>query len=578
MKNKQLLLTKILLVFGLLFLIPNHVEAQFLKKLKEKAEKKIEREAEKRAERRVNKKIDKTFDEAEDVIDGKNKTAKNSEKGNTNTNQNTQDNNSNNQDASQTNGATVNKPNVVWSKFDFIPGDEVIFEDMPSADEENGEFPSRWDLHSGNAEIGNVDGENVIMFLQGGNIVPYLKNSKEDYLPEIFTIEFDVYFKAENPYRYWVYLFDRKNQRNVSGDLEIYVNGLEMGSSNKRYPGTENLNWNVNRVGKWRHISIAFTKGKMKAYMDDTRLINIPHFEGNPTGITIIAESNPEKYLKNIRIAKGGVKYYDRVLSDGKIVVNGIKFDTNKATLKPESMGPINEIYQLMVDNPTVNFSVEGHTDSDGGDDTNMTLSKERSKTVMNKLIEMGIAPNRLKYDGFGESKPIDNNSSAEGKANNRRVEFVKFSGSSNASSNNSNSSSSSSNFDELDKKTIGAKLESLPDSFNIPISNNSGIVNGPGTVIVYATTGGKFGKLEILDVNATNNYELTLKYVTYNYDGSVYSKHDKIQVEGTYGCDLDEGFSGDVDLEDAEFFLGRQGSTTTTLNPSETAILKIYK
>ena len=80
-----------------------------------------------------------------------------------------------------------------------------------------------------------------------------------------------------------------------------------------------------------------------------------------------------------------------------------------------------------MVDNPTVNFSVEGHTDADGGDDRNMTLSKARGKTVMDKLIEMGISAERLKSTGFGESKPLDNNSTPEGKANNRRVEFVKF-------------------------------------------------------------------------------------------------------------------------------------------------------
>jgi len=198
----------------------------------------------------------------------------------------------------------------------------------------------------------------------------------------------------------------------------------------------------------------------------------------------------------------------------------------------------------------------------------------------MNKLIEMGIASTRLKSNGFGESKPIDNNSTPEGKANNRRVEFVKFSGKSNNTSTNSTSASNngSATFNQLDKKTIAAKLESLPDSFNIPISNNDGIVNGKGTVILYATTGGKFGKMEILDVDPDNNYELTVKYVTYNYNGSVYSKTNLMQIEGTYGCELDEGYSGDVDFEDAEFFLGRQGSVTTSLNPTETAILKIYK
>lgn len=80
-----------------------------------------------------------------------------------------------------------------------------------------------------------------------------------------------------------------------------------------------------------------------------------------------------------------------------------------------------------MVDNPTINFSVEGHTDADGDDASNQTLSEARGKSVMNKLIAMGISSNRLKSTGFGESKPLDNNSTPEGKANNRRVEFVKF-------------------------------------------------------------------------------------------------------------------------------------------------------
>lgn len=569
-------LFKLLLVFSLFFLMPQQSEAQFFKKLAKKAKEKIDKEAEKRAERRVNKKIDKEFDKAEDVLDGKKKDKKTTEKeGNSKKNEKGA-NNSESINSDEAN-AKSNKPTVVWSKFDFIPGDTVIYEDMPSADEENGEFPSRWDLVKGNAEIGNVDGDNVIMFLQGGNIVPYLKNSNEDYLPEIFTIEFDVYFKEESPYRYWLSFFDGKNQSRVSGgDLEIYVNGMELGSSNKRYPGTEALNWNTNNEGRWRHISVAFTKGKLKAYMDDTRLINIPHFEGNPTGLTIKAENSSEKYLKNFRIAKGGVKYYDRVLSEGKIIVNGIKFDVNKATLKTESMGPINEIYKLMVDNPTVNFSVEGHTDSDGDDASNLTLSKARGKAVMDKLVSMGIASNRLKYDGFGESKPMDNNSTPEGKANNRRVEFVKFTGSSTSS--NSGSSNGSSVFDQLDKKTIAAKLESLPDSFKIPLSANSKIVNGKGTVIIYATSGGKFGKMEILDVDENNNYELTIKYVTFNYNGSVYSESSKMQIEGTYGCDLDEGYSGAVDSSDAEFQLGIQDSKTATIYNGEDAIIKIYK
>ena len=201
---------------------------------------------------------------------------------------------------------------------------------------------------------------------------------------------------------------------------------LEFDKTDNYYPGTENIGWSVEKTGSWRHISIAFTKGKYKAYFNDVRLINIPHLEVNPTGLTI-ESSGDGIYIKNIRIAKGGVKYYDRVMTDGKIIVNGIKFDVNKATLKPESMGPINRIYKLMKKQPDLKFSVEGHTDSDGDEAFNMELSKRRAKTVMDKLISMGIDPSRLKYTGWGESKPIDNNATPEGKANNRRVEFVKF-------------------------------------------------------------------------------------------------------------------------------------------------------
>ena len=399
------LIFKLFILIGFLTFSQNS-NAQFLKKLAEKAEKKIEKEAENRAEKRMNDKIDEGFDEIEDEIDGKNK---DDDKENKNTDSSKNENASNEKSNDNTNEeeseSPTKKPTVVWSKFDFVPGDTVIFEDMPSADEENGEFPSRWDLYGGSAEIANVNGENIIMFIdRGGEIVPYLKNSNEDYLPEIFTIEFDIWFEkgTTTANRFFIAFRDKKNQwgKGLGGNFTVYPNGIEFEETDKRYPGTEKLSWANEPVGKWRHISIAYTKGKFKAYMDDTRLINIPHLEGNPWGFTIKSQKG-NQYLRNFRIAKGGVKYYDRVLSEGKIIVNGIKFDVNKATLKAESMGPINKIFQLMEKNPELNFSVEGHTDADGDDTSNQTLSEARGKSVMDKLIAMGISSNRLKSTGF---------------------------------------------------------------------------------------------------------------------------------------------------------------------------------
>jgi len=420
------IIIKSLLFIGI-FSFSQFGNAQILDRIARRTQQKIEREAENRAQNKIDKEIDKTFDEVEDEIDGKNKK---DEKPNAETDKNGGNSDTtDNSDDQQAVGNENSSPTLVWSKFDFIPGDTVIFEDGPSADEENGEFPSRWDLKRGQVEIAEVDGEKVIMFVDGGYIVPYLKDSNQDYLPEVFTVEFDFY-TPKNGNRFTLNLIDAKNQRGVAQEFDftpIRADAPDLGAithSSRDYTYCED--------GCWTHISLAFTKGKLKVYIDDARLINIPHYKFNPSGITLAAHwadasKNKAFFVKNIRVAKGGVKYYDRVLSEGKIIVNGIKFDVNKATLKPESMGPINKIYKLMVKNSDLNFSVEGHTDSDGSDETNMTLSKARGKTVMNKLIAMGIDSSRLKSNGYGESKPIDNNKSPEGKANNRRVEFVKF-------------------------------------------------------------------------------------------------------------------------------------------------------
>jgi OOP family OmpA-OmpF porin len=274
------------------------------------------------------------------------------------------------------------------------------------------------------AEVANVDGDNVI-FLRGGGpaIVPYLKNSNEDYLPDIFTVESDIYFG----YNYaTMYLYDRKNQENQRGEQDhvtIGYNYLETYGSKSMYPGEL-------EEKRWAHIAVAYTDGKFKAYLDNTRLLNVPRLDINPSGIPFYsyhARDDQPIYIKNVRIAQGGVKYYDRVLEDGKIIANGIRFDVGKATIRPESMGIINEVVNLMKEHPDLRFSVEGHTDSDGDDAFNLELSDKRAESVKSAMISVGIAADRLESKGLGESMPITDNSSPEGKANNRRVEFVKL-------------------------------------------------------------------------------------------------------------------------------------------------------
>ena len=390
-------------LLGVFLYAPVTAEAQILKKLKRKVERKVEKE------------VDKTIDKKEEDKDTKKIDSIQGDKGEKEGVQ-VKDDGKQSAEATQ---LTLN-----WSKYDFVPGDKVIFEDNHE-DEENGEFPSRWDMVRGTTENAEFGGNNIIMFRGGApEIVPYLKNPEKDYLPEVFTIEFDLYLN--NPNSFQVFFYDKKNQKRPSNykHLDIRYDGLYLSPAGSKIPQRKTIK------NQWGHIAIAYTKGKMKAYINETRLINIPHLEFNPMGVTLYAYSASDQtifYIKNFRIAEGGVKFYDRMMQDGKIIANGIRFDVNKATIKPESMGIINSIYDLLSEHAEVKFSIEGHTDSDGDNDFNQKLSEDRAEAVLKQLVSMGIKNERLTSKGYGETKPIDNNKSAEGKANNRRVEFVKF-------------------------------------------------------------------------------------------------------------------------------------------------------
>lgn len=414
-----------------------------MKNVQKKAEKKIEQ----RIEKKVDKAVDKTLDKIEEGIDN---AAKPSDKTKTESKTNEKPNEQSNvtnasvptgnaqQEVEQQDIAKV-APTLTWAKYDFVPGAEIIFEDNQEG-EQNGEFPSKWDLVKGNFENASFDGSNVIYHINcnmngGGGIIPMLKNAKEDYLPEEFTIEFDAYFNEDHGGSYHIYLGDYKNQRNLDKTyniakkyIRIYKNSVDGSDIDQNYyPGYKSGMFD--KIPKWRHVAISFNKRALKVYLDDARVLNIPNLGYNPTGFSIgkqnVDSKNPG-YTKNIRIAKGAVPLYDKLLTDGKFVTTGIKFDVTKATIKPESMGTINYVAKMMTDKPELKFSVEGHTDSDGDLAANQKLSEARAKSVLDALVKAGISADRLTSKGHGESKPMTGNDTPEGKAQNRRVEFVK--------------------------------------------------------------------------------------------------------------------------------------------------------
>jgi outer membrane protein OmpA-like peptidoglycan-associated protein len=97
------------------------------------------------------------------------------------------------------------------------------------------------------------------------------------------------------------------------------------------------------------------------------------------------------------------------------------------ATIKPPSMGTLSQIAKLLKDNPALKLEVGGHTDADGDAAKNLTLSQARADAVKQALVDAGIDAARLTTKGYGATKPVDVNTTLEGKANNRRVEFTKI-------------------------------------------------------------------------------------------------------------------------------------------------------
>jgi outer membrane protein OmpA-like peptidoglycan-associated protein len=132
-------------------------------------------------------------------------------------------------------------------------------------------------------------------------------------------------------------------------------------------------------------------------------------------------------FINNIKVATGKPDPRHRLVEEGKFSTTGILFNVNSAAIKPESYGVLKEVADVMKKNEGFKVKIVGHTDSDGTDAANLELSKKRSAAVKAALVEeFGIDASRMETDGKGESVPVGDNKTKEGKGQNRRVEFIK--------------------------------------------------------------------------------------------------------------------------------------------------------
>ncbi|MGH2566554.1 MAG: OmpA family protein, partial [Ginsengibacter sp.] len=182
-------------------------------------------------------------------------------------------------------------------------------------------------------------------------------------------------------------------------------------------------------------VSIWRQKERLRVYLDQNKVFDLPKaFAAGKTYSTMIYQiwgdfTGQDKYLiGNIKLAVGAPDTRNKLISEGKFSTTGILFDVNSANIKPESYGSLKDIADVLQDNANVRVKIIGHTDSDGDAAMNLALSKKRAEAVKSFLeSEFKIDASRMEADGKGATDPVADNKTAAGKAQNRRVEFIKL-------------------------------------------------------------------------------------------------------------------------------------------------------
>lgn len=331
--------------------------------------------------------------------------------------------------------------NSIVSKYDFIPGEKVVFYDDFTA-ENVGDFPAQW-LTNGSGEIvtsSKFPGR-WFQITKAGYYIPDLK----DDLTDNFTVEFDIVPMnvVNSATMVGIDFFILSGTRTSPG-----YGGQPGQAGMKLHPDYDNIFWNNwSEARDWQgdqgsvtytfksaekyHVAVWIQKLRVRLYANETKVLDAPRgLQGNYTYniFRIETTDDAKPIISNFRIAAGLPDMRNKLLKDGKVISYGIQFDVNSDKVKPESYSTLKELAQILKDNPALRIQIVGHTDSDGDAAMNLDLSKRRSASVKKELVEkFSIDAARLDTDGKGATAPLAPNDSAVNKAKNRRVEFIRL-------------------------------------------------------------------------------------------------------------------------------------------------------
>jgi flagellar motor protein MotB len=405
---------------------------------------KIKNKAQNKLEQKTDQAIDKGFNKTEEGVNGvlKKKDKDDKKKKNKNNEQSTDtpDINSNT-DKPSISQTTDDKPLESYSKYDFIPGDKILFFEDFSQDA-IGDFPALWSSNS-SGEVKTVSiAQGKWFHLNGENGTYCLQ--KDIAFPDNYIIEFDIIPDKEYNRGIILTLFqtDPDNMQEVESSLYPGLFGLHITLSAEGWETTGygyDKDWleghavkNPVIKEKVNHVIIWVQKRRVRIYHLGEKVLDVPtniYAEGKFNRLRFFGWDRASyPFVTNIKVTTAAPDMRSKLLTEGKLISYGIYFDSGKDVVKPESYGSLNEIANVLKENPSLKIKIIGHTDSDGDDAMNLDLSKRRAVNVKLALVkDFGIDAGRIETDGMGETQPIATNNSAENKAMNRRVEFIKL-------------------------------------------------------------------------------------------------------------------------------------------------------
>jgi outer membrane protein OmpA-like peptidoglycan-associated protein len=331
-----------------------------------------------------------------------------------------------------------------YSKYDFVPGEQIIaFDDFMQ--DAVGDFPEGWNTNAA-GEIVTIEGRpgHWLSFTKGGIFLPGLSTA----LPDNFTLEFDLL--GSNPFKtglaFSTTIVELSNVKapaawqgaNNRWGFTVHPSGRTDADRRQDGVGEAAVQGQAEpfaaKNGGLAHVAVWRNKERVRVYLNDQKIWDVPKAMVPAAKYNSIIfwvyDVGPDYqyFLSNVRLAVGAPDTRNRLLTEGKWVTHGILFDVNSDRIRGESYGTLKEIAGVLKENPALKVRILGHTDSDGDAPANLELSKRRAEAVKNTLAaEFGIEAARMETDGLGESKPAASNDTPAGKANNRRVEFVKL-------------------------------------------------------------------------------------------------------------------------------------------------------